>query len=275
MTVGDLVRPISTEAEVDMFFRLQPQFTKGKRTNWQGMAAEWNTRVWLEAAQRSSLTEGVLFLKEAHHLTSFSKTAVSVMRARDTDAASGALTLLPTAALAGDCAEQNVMDALMQRARSQKRTAEQPREQQAEQPLAKRRSSGAAAASGSGNKRGGKPGHIKTCQAAGCKDGGTAQLTMQHKATCAAWGFLHPEAQQKAITNLQKAAKKAQKARARGATTAGEQPGMGQEGGRMRQGEGEATDGVALEGEATDGEGGAIDGGAEGGSMSDYADRDL
>ena len=116
MTAADMTRAVSTLAEVQLWFELQRQHAKRKKTRWQAMANAWNTRVWLAAIQRS---HDPIFLKTPTQLRAFEQQVVNAVRSRDALATSAALAQTgvpslpppPSAAL-----DQNALAYLMQHA---------------------------------------------------------------------------------------------------------------------------------------------------------------
>jgi hypothetical protein len=164
LTIADMIRPVSTIEEQQLFHELYPLYTKGSSSNWQKMAAAWNTRVALALGVQQELgAEGLAIApKNASQLAAYAKEMARGLVSRSSAQLGQALaggTSQPTCT--GDLVRQVVAHTLKHIG--------------VQQPLAP---TGAAALS-KGSGLGGKGGS-KRCLPCG----GHHQATREHRAKC-------------------------------------------------------------------------------------------
>jgi len=195
LTMADMTRPITTEAEQHLFYELYPMFTKGKRTAWDRMALEWNRRVVDSTNSHPPGTYTGLYLTTDTQLMKFEKQVVSQLAGRDTLALmqqgpTHVPALLPPPPLINMQGPASAFDVLMGR-RSMRPAA------QAVAPSHKR-----AGENTEGTGRGGK-GVMQSCKACEVAGDGFVQLTQHHRATCPNFAKMHPQTASKAKTAMQ------------------------------------------------------------------------
>lgn len=94
MTAADLMRPVTTRDVLALWFELVNEWTRGKITNWAGMAKDWNTSVFLSADGLAHGQKLCIFLKSPLHLSDFGHTVVALPNAHATNGANGVLNSL-------------------------------------------------------------------------------------------------------------------------------------------------------------------------------------
>lgn len=76
MLLADTMRPVTTQAEKDLFWELYERFTKKTNTDWTGMTREWNVRV-------AECRNPSLHPKRISHLKAFEKSCCKIAHEKD------------------------------------------------------------------------------------------------------------------------------------------------------------------------------------------------
>jgi hypothetical protein len=181
----DIGRPVITDDEMSLYFRLYSECTKNSKTDWPQVVRLWNLEVAASLReQEAGRPAAQLGLKNAEQLQQFEKSFVMEMAKREAVMLHDVSHLLPTTPIASSLeqAVDNLATRLMEGQRRQ-----QEEQQEAAAVLAgmnqQSGSSGSGLQKGSGRDGAGAQHGCRPCRDKGIQ----AQLTKEHKATCKHW----------------------------------------------------------------------------------------